>query len=354
MTFGIEEEFVLLDAKTLHTVDVAARAVADLAGGEDGAGVVREFFPSQLEYVSPVLASSIEAHRSVIGFRSRLAAWARDSGVIAAGVATPYRARLWGEITEDDRYGRIAADIGGLAPRHQINGLHVHIGIEDRDHGVQVSNFLRRWLPTLLALSANSPFWHGTDTGFQSWRAIHSRRWTTYGIPPAFRDADDYARQVSSLEGIGATSDEGTINWNIRLSRSHPTVEVRVFDAQLDGTSAVALALLVRALAEIDEEHDATDPGSLILDAALWHSARFGLTNRVFDATTCRMENADDVIASLWRMVGPQLERAGDTARVESFLARLGQDGTPSVVQRVARAKGVDRLTALYRDRLPT
>lgn len=113
-----------------------------------------------------------------------------------------------------------------------------------------------------------------------------------------FGDADDYTRQVRSLEGIGATSDEGTINWSIRLSRSHPTVEVRVFDTQLDGSSALALALIVRALAQADAAPRASAAGQLILDAALWHSARYGLAKRVFDPATGRMEYTDRVIVS--------------------------------------------------------
>ena len=76
----------------------------------------------------------------------------------------------------------------------------------------------------LLALSANSPFWHGSDTGFASWRGVHSRRWTTYGIPPWFADPDEYDRAVAALMGVGATSDLGAINWAVRLSSRYPTI----------------------------------------------------------------------------------------------------------------------------------
>ena len=125
----------------------------------------------------------------------------------------------------------------------------MHVGFDDRDERVRALLRLRPWLPTLLALSSNSPFWAGHDTGFDSWRAIHSRQWTTYGSPPAFTDAADYDETVSALIGIGATLDGGTINWNIRLAVLHPTVEIRVCDAQLDAQSVLTLALLIRALA---------------------------------------------------------------------------------------------------------
>ncbi|AIX99920.1 hypothetical protein ART_0322 [Arthrobacter sp. PAMC 25486] len=91
---------------------------------------------------------------------------------------------------------------GALSGEHEINGLHVHTGIPDQESGVHALNADRRWLPTLLAISANSPFWCGSDTGFASWRAIHSRRWTTAGCPPWFADAADYRARVAALMGI--------------------------------------------------------------------------------------------------------------------------------------------------------
>ena len=95
-------------------------------------------------------------------------------------------------MSDSERYARIAGDIATITAEHQINGLHVHVGFDDREERVRSLNALRPWLPTLLALSSNSPFWSGHDTGFDSWRAIHSRRLTTYGTPPVFRDAADY------------------------------------------------------------------------------------------------------------------------------------------------------------------
>src|SRR6185503_4533061 len=99
-----------------------------------------------------------------------------------------------------------------LVGDHQINGLHVHVGVPDRDAGIRALNALRPWMPVLLALSANSPFWRGRDTGYDSWRAIHSQRWTIHGIPPRFRDSADYDDALAALSGIGATSDAGTVN----------------------------------------------------------------------------------------------------------------------------------------------
>ena len=287
-TLGIEEEFVLLDPSTLATVDIAHGAVEALAS--TGGGVVaHEFFRSQVEFASPVCESATEAREAIHAFRHSLGQWAREAGVIPAGTGTPYRTRVSGHVSAGARYARIADGIAGITAEHQINGLHVHVGFDDREDRVRSLNGLRPWLPTLLALSANSPFWAGHDTGFDSWRAIHSRRFTTFGIPPAFRDADHYDATVLALIGVGATVDGGTINWNVRLSAVYPTVEVRVCDAQLDPRSVLTLALLIRALAHTGTRTGTASSRSVtseavLRDAALWHAARYGLGSQLVDA----------------------------------------------------------------------
>jgi len=362
-TFGIEEEFVLLDPRTLRTADLGLRAVGDLR--ETCPGIVtREFFPSQIEYATPVCTDAASALAAVGGFRRALAAWAEHADVVVAPAGTPFavssRAPDW-----QGRYREIARDIAGLAAEHQLNGLHVHVGIPDRDAGVRASNALRPWLPVLLGLSANSPFWQGVDTGFASWRAIHSRRWTTYGIPPRFADAADYDAVLDRLTGIGATSDAGTINWYARLSASHPTLEVRVCDVQLDGPSGVALACVIRALASAAFEGrppgdaaktpgDATPvdavPGDAALwDAATWHAARYGAAATLVSPVTQRLAPASAVIAELAQHVAPFLA-AGERSLVGRFLATVQHRGDGASRQRRAHLRG--DLPGLYRGAL--
>lgn len=304
-TFGIEEEFVLLDRGSLAPVDLGVEAVADLQ--DDAGGVVREFFPSQVEFASPVFTTADDALATLTSFRAALGEWAGERGVVAAGTGTPLRGErlpAW-----EGRYARIADDIGALAVDHQINGLHVHVGIEDREERVRAANALRPWLPVLLALSANSPFWHGSDTGFASWRGVHSRRWTTYGIPPWFAHAADYDAAVAALTGIGVTSDLGTINWAVRLSSRYPTIEVRVCDAQLDAERAVAIAVVIRALVD-DAAEDPTPPPPSFepWDAALWHAARHGLDATLVHPLRGTVEPASRILGDLGRRIMPRLD----------------------------------------------
>jgi carboxylate-amine ligase len=348
VTFGVEEEFVLLDPATLQTVDRGIAAVEDLSGSCPGV-VVREFFPSQIEFATPICVDVDAAFDAVLTFRRRLARWARDAGVVVASSGTPYatddRSHVW-----EGRYAAIARDIAGLTPDHQLNGLHVHVGIPDRDAGVRASNFLRPWLPVLLALSANSPFWHAGDTGFASWRALHSRRWTTHGIPPYFGDASEYDRSLERLNGVGATSDAGTINWYARLSAAHPTLEVRVCDAQLDPSSSIALAALIRALVVAGWNRETARPVRFEgADAALWHAARYGTAETLVDPIRGVPVPACAAIEALRDLAHPHLPPA-DQRLVDGFLADVARSGGGAARQRAAHA--ARSLTALYSNRL--
>ena len=345
-TFGIEEEFVLLDRRTLSTVDLGLAAVAELTGSCPGA-VVREFFPSQVEFATPVCTSAAQAFAAVSAFRSKLSEWADAMGVVVAASGTPF-ATHGQEPALEGRYAVIAHDIAGLTSEHQLNGLHVHVGIPDREAGIRASNFLRPWLPVLLALSANSPFWQTHDTGFASWRAIHSRRWTTHGIPPYFADVAEHDDALARLAGVGATSDAGTINWHVRLSAAYPTLEVRACDAQLDPFSSVALATIIRALVLTGFERETPRPARYEgWDAALWHAARHGTSGSLVDPTSGLLAPAAVVLERLHNEVQGRLE-PGDLQVVEHFLSDVSQSGGGATRQRRAHEQG--RLSALYRD----
>jgi carboxylate-amine ligase len=350
-TFGIEEEFVLLDPVTLTAVDGGPEAIAALHAA--GAGVVdNEFFPSQVEFASPVLSTATEAWDQIRGFRRRLAEWADEAGLIAAGTGTPFRVRKHFGVSGIERYERIARDVAGITPDHQINGLHVHVAIPDAEFGIRVSNGIRGWLPTLLALASNSPFWQGDDTGFDSWRAIHGRRWTTHGVPPVFRDAAEHQRTLDALWGIGASSDHGTINWNVRLSVHYPTIEIRVFDSQLDGRSSVALALITRALVTSVSEQAVPSPEIDITDAAFWHAARYGVGSTLVHPFTGRLVPAAEVLGVLDELTRPHLSEASARAFVDDLLQRIARNGSGAARQRQAFSAGQGELAELYRREL--
>ncbi|MFF1878401.1 YbdK family carboxylate-amine ligase [Leifsonia sp. NPDC058230] len=340
-TIGVEEEFVLLDPATLTPVERAEDARDELGRRRDRPGTVTgEFFLSQIEYASPVCTTTAEALDSLREFRSDLAGWAAGAGLQAAGVGMPYRVLSDAHVTGGERYRDIASHFGLIVPDHQINGLHVHVGVDSRERAIRALNRLRPWLPSLLALSANSPFWQAADTGFDSWRAIHSRRWTTYGVPPPFHDAADYDRRISALHGVGGTSDAGTLNWVVRPSARYPTVEVRVFDAQLDAVSSVALAALVRGLVVTEPRTEPPLADPELLDSALWHAARNGLSGELLQPCTGRLQPAAVVVATLLDEAARGLAEHGDTELVESTVDRILSTGNGATRQRQAFARG--------------
>ena len=342
-TFGIEEEAVLVDPVSLRPASDAHEVVEALQRAPvTGDRVTTEFLNSQVEHSTTPLESAADARVELE--RARRAV---DIAAVAAGLApwrggTPYDTPpvQAPQLAPGERYERVAHLVGWLRHGHQINATHVHVEVASRDEGVRILNASRPWLPVLLALGANSPHWQGLDTGFASWRNIHHRRWATTGAPSEFADAADYDARLAALVGVGPTVDVGTVGWLARLSERYPTIEYRLFDAQLTAADAVDLALvcraLVTALADTDPAGAAVPPE--LLDAALWHAARDGLEGELLHPATGALAPARDVVDALLAVAGPA---AGDDAdALRAGVERLLRDGTGAQRQRAALAEG--------------
>lgn len=351
-TFGIEEELQFLDPATLRPANVAAEVYRALIVSPEWHDVThKEFLASQVEHASAVFTSLDEARTALLGFRRFVADRAAELGVVAASTGTPPTTTPFPTITDVERYHRIVRDVGGVIADHQLSGLHVHVGVPDREAGVVALNAARPWMPLLTALSANSPLWRGFDTGYASWRTILLRRWTISGCPPSFRDAADYDRRTHRLLGIGGTADLALIAWDVRLSEHLPTIEFRMGDAQLDAESTLLIAALCRALVthalDTPEATDAAanasaDVPSELLSAALQHSAHFGMREQVFDPLAGGLAPADEALRRFLRMLEPDLEAEGDLDAVEESATRLLRVGTGAERQRaVFRAEGL-------------
>ncbi|MBT2503439.1 glutamate--cysteine ligase [Curtobacterium sp. ISL-83] len=358
-TFGVEEEYFFLHGDALTPAPVGARVRDEFAGvGRTSAFVAHEFLEAQIERSTPVFRRLSEAAADLATFRSRLARAAEAHGVVVASVGTPFMTDGWPAITSDPRYHRVQDDFRGLVTDHLISGTHVHVGIDSPDEGIIALNGLRAWLPPLLALLGNSPYWRGADTGFASWRAVHMRRWTTVGAPPVFRDAGDYRDRIDRLVGIGGISDTKMVWWVARLAEFHPTVEVRLADAQLDVDSTLLYAALVRALVDtaVQDARDGRAPLEVppeLLDAALWHAARDGVGGTLLDPRDGLMHPADDVVDALLAAVDDALTANGDREAVHRVVARIRLEGTGAQRQRQAvRTGGRGALRELYRSAL--
>ncbi len=351
--FGIEEEFMLLDRWRLSPV-ARAESLREILARDAVIGdyVNHEFLASQIEYSSPIFTGLDEALSHLGAFREALGALSAQFDAVAAGTGMPFDTGIDPPLTPDARYARVRSDIRAMVNDHQINAVHVHVEVADRDAGIRALNGVRPWLPLLLALGTNSPFWKGADTGFGSWRCLMLRRWGVSGVPPHFRDAEDYARRTQHLVKSGVVLDLPTIAWGARLSERYPTIELRVFDAQLRAHDTVLLAALTRALvATVTAEHHTSTveyPHEL-LDAALWLAARDGTSNGIFDALSGEIVPARAAVAGLMAFIGYALVESGERDAVERQLQRVLTDGTGAERQRTAhRSGGRPGLAALF------
>jgi glutamate---cysteine ligase / carboxylate-amine ligase len=345
-TFGIEEELQFLDPRTLRPANVGADVYQALIDSPEWHDVThKEFLASQVEHASAVFTSLDDARTALLGFRRFVADRAAERGVVAASIGTPPATTPFPTITDVERYHRIVRDVGGVIADHQVSGLHVHVGVPDREAGVVALNGARPWMPLMTALASNSPLWRGFDTGYSSWRTILLRRWTISGCPPSFLDAADYDRRIHRLLGIGGTADLALIAWDVRLSEHLPTIEFRMGDAQLDAESTLLIAALCRALvshslgkleASDAAANESADVPPELLSAALQHSAHFGMREEVFDPLSGGLAPAGEVLRGFLRMLEPDLRAEGDLEAVEESAGRLLREGTGAERQRAA------------------
>jgi carboxylate-amine ligase len=247
-------------------------------------------------------------------------------------------------VTDNPRYQAIAEHYGPIVRDPAVCGCHIHVGVADRELAVRVGNHLRPWLPVVQALSVNSPFHGGVDTGHASWRSMQLDRWPTLGPTPAFASAADFDRTVALLVGSGAMLDERLVLWYARPSSRYPTVEVRVTDVCLTADDTVLLAGLVRALvatatAGIAAGVPAPEVPDGLLRAAHWNAAHQGLDGTLLDLRRLEPRPAWDLVDDLVEAVTPALDRHGDLAVVHAGLARLRAEGTGARRQRQMYAR---------------
>jgi glutamate---cysteine ligase / carboxylate-amine ligase len=346
-TIGVEEEYLLLDPDTGLPVPQAGkvRMAAGLGHIVAAQEVQHELLQAQVEVATPVCDTLEEAGGHLLRLRHAVAVAAEEHGcrVAACGTA-PLRHGGPEAVTDKARYRAMVTQAPQLVAEQLVNGMHVHVAVPGQEEGVQVLNRIRAWLPTLTAMSANSPLWDGHDTGFASWRTVIFSRWPVSGMPPSFQDAADYERRVKRLVEADLIADTGQIYWQARLSPRYPTIEVRCFDVQLSADEAVMLAGIIRALvetalAETADGAPANDCAPELLQAAMWHAARHGLGDTLVDpGGTPR--RAGDVVHQLLRHVAPALDASGDTRHVMALIHRLLRNGTGADCQRAALAEG--------------
>ncbi|WP_409348725.1 glutamate--cysteine ligase 2 [Nocardia fluminea] len=329
-TVGVEEEFLLTDPesgapapKNTLVAETAKKAGIDLQ---------LELTSCQVETSSAVHSDIGDLLAELRTARRRVAECAAEHGTRLLAVAVPPTVPQGYPVTDTPRYQRIAHSFGMIAHEQGLCGCHVHVAVPDRETAVLVSNHVRPRLPVLLALTANSAIYRGSETGYASWRSILWRRWPSAGPPPYFASLREYESIVAMMRSSGSILDNKMVYWDVRPSESFPTVEVRVSDVPATAEESALLAALIRGLVTTALDAIAEDipapmvPGE-ILRAAYWNAARSGLDGNGLDVVAGRVVPHQDLLAALVDDIAPALHRCGDHTFVTDAVEALGTRG---------------------------
>jgi carboxylate-amine ligase len=327
MTVGVEEEFLLVDGSG-RTASEAARVCARCDGPlPDGASVQRELRDTQIEVATGICTTSVELREQLTAGRQMLAAASAASGVAAVACGTPVLGSSSPRPQTSSRFARVDDLYGEAATDYEACGCHVHIGVSDKDTAVGVVNHLGRWLPTLLALSVNSPFHHGRDSGYDSWRVVQQSRFPGAGVPPWCADHVQWQQETARMVDCGVLVDENQTFWYARPSPRLPTVEIRVADTAATVEDAVLQALLSRALvrtalADLDRGMAAQRLPTQVAAAAVWTASRYGMAGPAVDPLLSKQVPPKLMLAALLDHVHDALEDADDLTEVRALLRK--------------------------------
>jgi glutamate---cysteine ligase / carboxylate-amine ligase len=332
---GVEEELMLVDPATHRLTAVARRAVREHDDGE----VQEELFLQMIETNTAPAVAVDDVARSIRAGRRAVGQAARAAGARAVAMALPVLADDGQDVTPDPRYRRIRDEYGELAGQSLACGMHLHVDIADVEEAVAVCDRVRPWLPVLLALSANSPYWRGHDTGHASWRSQIWSRWPTGGPADPFGDPAGYDRTTRLLRAWGAALDPGMLYFDVRPSQNYPTVEIRVADVCTEVDDAVLVAVLGRALVETEARAwrgggVATQWRADLLKAASWRAARYGAPGPLVHPATLTLAPTREVVAAFVDHVRPALREAGEADVVAHLFEQLLARGNGAVRQR--------------------
>ena len=334
-----------MDAATGRPQAVAGAVMRAATAGTGGTGEEPDYLEFELQKqqveinTSPSMSLD-DLAREVTRCRDMAAQAAARAGASLAALGTS-PVPVEPTITGHGRYRRMAEHFGLTAQEQLTCGCHVHVEISSEEEGVAVLDRLQPWLPALLALSANSPFWQGRDSSYASYRYQAWDRWPSSGPTAWFGSARAYADTVQAMIATSTVLDTGMVYFNARLSEHYPTIEIRVADVCLFADDAVLIAALVRALVETEAHswHDLANGHPIrpeLLTLAAWRASRSGLDGDLIHPATGRPEPAPHVISALLDHVRPALEATGDLTTVSGLVEAVLSRGNGARFQREA------------------
>ena len=331
-TLGIEEEFQIIDPKTRQ---LRSHIQQILAGGKMilKEHVKPEMHQSVVELGTDICNYARDARRAVVYLRSTLAKLAAHDGLKIASAGThPFSHWMDQLITAHERYAAIVKDMQQVARCNLIFGLHVHVGIPDREEAIDIMNQARYFLPHLYALSVNSPFWLGQDTGLKAYRQMIFERFPRTGIPDAFESLSEYEDYLKLLVATNCIDNPKKIWWDIRLHPFFDTIEFRICDAQSRVDDTIALAALMQAIVfklQKLRRNNVTfrNYPKRLIDENRWRAGRYGLDGKLIDfGRKCEVDERD-LLEEMLEFVSREVEELGNQREI-GHIERIMREGT--------------------------
>ena len=361
-TLGIEEEFQIIDPETRelrsHIQEILANGKMFLKEH-----VKPEMHQSVVELGTEICSDVAMARQQVMQLRSQLAMLAARDGLEIASAGThPFSHWMDQLITAGERYTTIVNDLQQIARANLIFGLHVHVGIPDREEAIQLMNQARYFLPHIYALSTNSPFWLGQNTGFKAYRHNIFERFPRTGIPDEFESLSEYEDYLKLLVSTNCIDNAKKIWWDIRLHPFFDTLEFRICDAQSRVDDTIALAALMQAV--IFKLHKLLRQNisfriyrRRVIDENRWRASRYGLDGLLIDFGSRREAETRSLIHEILEFVAPEVDELGSQREIEHIerilVGGTGADRQLAVWERTHDMKAVvDQIVAETNDGL--
>ncbi|MDO5704533.1 MAG: carboxylate-amine ligase [Paracoccus sp. (in: a-proteobacteria)] len=354
-TLGIEEEYLLVDPQTGDLAPMP-ESLLDQCRADLGDRVSPEYLRCQIEIGTGICHDIAQARAELQELRATVAHHAARHGLAPiAASCHPFADWRDQHHTDKDRYNTLHQDLAGVARRMLISGMHVHIGLPDRDMRIDLMNQFAYFLPHLLALSASSPFWQGDDTGLASYRLTVFGNLPRTGLPPRLDGWADYERSVRALVGLGVIADGSTLWWDLRPSSRFPTLETRICDGCPRLEDTLTLAALIQSttrmlwrLAQQNQRWRIYD--NFLLNENRWRALRYGGAEGLIDFGRREIVPLADLIAEWTDLIAADAAHLGcapEVARARDMAAQ----GTSAARQRAtlstAMAAGAPRDQAL-------
>ncbi len=346
-TIGIEEEYLLVDPQTGALAEAPEALMVECGAALEGQ-FSPEFLQCQVEIGTRVCKNITEAREDLKRLRSTVSSIAKKHGLAPiAASCHPFAEWRAQHHTDKERYNVLSKDLAGVAQRMLICGMHVHVGIEDKDRRIDLVNQMSYFLPHMLALSASSPFWRGLDTGLNSYRLTVFDNLPRTGLPPQFDSWGQYQRSVDLLVNLGMIEDSTKIWWDLRPSARFPTIESRICDVSPLLENTLSLAAITQCLTRMlcrlarDNQRWRIYDNFLVAENR-WRAQRYGISEGLIDFGAREVKPISHLLIELFELLDEDMDTLKCRHEVEAAANILGT-GTSADRQRTTYRAAIDK-----------